>query len=272
MVVLFLLGVVGLIELGSIQVGKMVHENLSFNLLLDSKLSADETNKLLKQVQESEFVKQAKLISADEALKELSEELRIEDPSLVLGYNPLQPEILVNLHARYAHPDSLAAIDKTIRSWNGVDSLEYRSELLREVHDNSRLLGIVLLAVAAVLLLISYIQINNTTRLLIYSKRFLIHNMTLIGATAAFIRRPFVGYSVANGLIAALMAIALLAGGLWALDYYSFSGSVFDFFQFEYLLMLAGVLLLMGLLISAISAWAATNKYIRMDGSKMHLI
>lgn len=271
-VVLFLLGVIGVIESIGKGLGTAVREDLSFNLLLSSDLDETRTRALEQQIAAAPFVKDVTYISADQALDEMRKELGEDDPVKMLGYNPLQPEISVHLKAQYTHPDSLQAIDSVIRSWEGVDNLQYRADMFDIVHQHARRIGIILLALAAVLLLISYIQISNTTRLLIYSKRFSIRTMTLVGATPRFIRRPFVRYSMVNGLVAALLAILLLAGALYATDEYAFAGSLRTYLTVERLSIVAGGMLLVGILISALSARTATNKYIRMDGGKMHLV
>ncbi len=271
-VVLFLLGVIGVIESIGKGLGTAVREDLSFNLLLSSDLDETRTRALEQQIAAAPFVKDVTYISADQALDEMRKELGEDDPVKMLGYNPLQPEISVHLKAQYTHPDSLQAIDSVIRSWEGVDNLQYRADMFDIVHQHARRIGIILLALAAVLLLISYIQISNTTRLLIYSKRFSIRTMTVVGATPRFIRRPFVRYSMVNGLVAALLAILLLAGALYATDEYAFAGSLRTYLTVERLSIVAGGMLLVGILISALSARAATNKYIRMDGGKMHLV
>jgi len=271
-VVLFLLGTIGIIEFVGRGIGNSVREDLSFNLLLSSDMDETQAQELQRQIAATPFVKDVSYISADQALEEMKKELGEDDPAKVLGYNPLQAEMCVHLKAQYTHPDSLKTIDSAIRTWNGVDNLEYRADMFDIVHRNTRRIGLVLLALSALLLLISYIQINNTTRLLIYSKRFSIRTMTLVGATPRFIRKPFVRYSMLNGLVAALLAILLLGIALYATDEYAFNRSLRPFLTMENLLTIAGGMLLVGILISAFSARAATNKYIRMDGGKMHLV
>lgn len=271
-VVLFLLGAIGVVEFMGQEIGKAVREDLSFNLLLSPDLDEAQTKALEQRISAAPFVKDVFYISADQALEEMKKELGDDDPMQMLGYNPLQPEILVHLKSQYTHPDSLHTIDSAIRGWNGVDNLEYRADMFESVHQNTRHIGIILLAFSVLLLLISYIQISNTTRLLIYSKRFTIRTMTLVGATPRFIRRPFVRYSLINGVIATFLALIFLGLLLFVADKYALNGALFTYLGVESLLIIAGGMFLVGILISALSARAATNKYIRMDGGKMHLI
>ena len=125
------------------------------------------------------FIKSTEYISKEQAAKELEEELG-ENPETFLGFNPLQASIEVKLHSEYANPDSLQVIEK-IRNYTSVSELLYRKDMMEMVHNNMKRLGLILLTLAAVLMIISFVLISNTIRLLIYSKRFLIHTMKLVG-------------------------------------------------------------------------------------------
>ena len=151
-----------------------------------------------------------------------------------------------------------------------MDELLYRKDMMELVHNNLQRLGVILLALAAVLTLISFVLIGNTIRLLIYSKRFLIHTMQLVGATAGFIRAPFIRYNLVSGLIAALLAIMLLTGALYYLQN-ELDGFI-QLLDMHTLLIVDGAILVLGLLLSTIATIIAVNKYLRMKVDQLYYI
>lgn len=215
------------------------------------------------------FIKSTEYISKEQAAKELEEELG-ENPEAFLGFNPLQASIEVKLHADYANPDSLQLIEKQIKKYTNVDELLYRKDMMEMVHSNMQRLGIILLALAAVLTVISFVLIGNTIRLLIYSKRFIIHTMQLVGATPGFIRRPFIRYNLVSGLIAAILAILMLTGALYYLQ--SELVGFIQLLDMQTLLIVDGALLLLGLLLTTIATASAVNKYLRMEVDQLYYI
>ena len=182
----------------------------------------------------------------------------------------MQASIEVKLHAAYANPDSLQLIEKEIKRYTTVDELLYRKDMMEMVHNNMQRLGVILLALAAVLTLISFVLIGNTIRLLIYSKRFLIHTMKLVGATPDFIRRPFIRYNIVSGLMAAILAILLLTGTLYYLQN-ELDGFV-QLLDIQTLLMVDGAVLVLGLFLSTIATIIAVNKYLRMEVDQLYYI
>ncbi len=142
------------------------------------------------------------------------------DPEEFLGYNPFTASIEIKLHSDYANSDSIAKIEKMVKRNSNIQDVLYRKELIDAVNDNIRNISLVLLALAVVLTFISFALINNTIRLAIYSKRFLIHTMKLVGASWSFIRRPFLRRNVWSGVLAAVVADAILMGtAYWAVTY-----------------------------------------------------
>ena len=197
--VLFLLGLILLIGMLGNKLSVYVKENLSFSIVLKDNQKETEIKKMQKSLDALPFIKSTEYISKEQAAKELEEELG-ENPETFLGFNPLQASIEVKLHSEYANPDSLQVIEKKIRNYTSVSELPYRKDMMEMVHNNMKRLGLILLTLAAVLMIISFVLISNTIRLLIYSKRFLIHTMKLVGATSGFIRRPFVKYNIVSGI------------------------------------------------------------------------
>ena len=267
--VLFLMGLIMLMGLLGNKLSVYVKENLSFSIVLKDNIKETEIKKMQTKLDALPYIKETAYISKEEAAKELEEELG-ENPETFLGFNPLQASIEVKLHADYANPDSLPLIEKTIKSYTSVDELLYRKDMMELVHNNLQRLGVILLTLAAVLTLISFVLIGNTIRLLIYSKRFLIHTMQLVGATAGFIRAPFIRYNLVSGLIAALLAIMLLTGSLYYLQH-ELDGFI-QLLDMRSLLIVDGAMLVLGLLLSTIATVFAVNKYLRMKVDQLYYI
>lgn len=266
---LFILGWVALLELAQKKIEREVRENVTFTLLLAEESTDSTAQALMQKLSQEVYVKDARYISPQEAAQELEQEIG-ENPEEVLGYNPLQPSIEIHLHARYAHPDSLAKVDQWVGKWNGVDSFSYRSDMLHAMDLHLGKLFFFLLMISAVLLFVAIIQINNTTHLVIYSRRFLIRSMTLLGAKPFFIKKPFIRYAMANGIVAGILADLLILGTFSVL----FSGdlsTILSFFEPMHLLAVALALPLAGLLVCMITSFFSTDKYIRMTGSKIIL-
>ena len=267
--VLFLMGLIMLMGLLGNKLSVYVKENLSFSIVLKDNIKETEIKKMQTKLDALPYIKSTAYISKEQAAKELEEELG-ENPETFLGFNPLQASIEVKLHADYANPDSLPLIEKTIKSYTSVDELLYRKDMMELVHNNLQRLGVILLTLAAVLTLISFVLIGNTIRLLIYSKRFLIHTMQLVGATAGFIRAPFIRYNLVSGLIASLLAIMLLTGSLYYLQH-ELDGFI-QLLDMRSLLIVDGAMLVLGLLLSTIATVFAVNKYLRMEVDQLYYI
>ena len=267
--VLFLMGLIMLMGLLGNKLSVYVKENLSFSIVLKDNIKETEIKKMQTKLDALPYIKSTAYISKEQAAKELEEELG-ENPETFLGFNPLQASIEVKLHADYANPDCLSLIEKAIKSYTSVDELLYRKDMMELVHNNLQRLGVILLTLAAVLTLISFVLIGNTIRLLIYSKRFLIHTMQLVGATAGFIRAPFIRYNLVSGLIASLLAIMLLTGSLYYLQH-ELDGFI-QLLDMRSLLIVDGAMLVLGLLLSTIATVFAVNKYLRMKVDQLYYI
>ncbi len=267
--VLFLLGLILLMGLLGNQLSVYVKENISFSIVLKDNQKEADIKKMQKQLDLLPYIKSTEYISKEQAAKELEEELG-ENPETFLGFNPLQASIEVKLHSEYANPDSLQVIEKKIKNYTSVSDLLYRKDMMEIVNENLKRLGVILIALAAMLMVISFVLISNTIRLLIYSKRFLIHTMQLVGATSGFIRRPFVRYNVVSGIIAAILAILMLAGSLYYLQN-ELDGFI-QLLDMQALLIVFAAVFLMGILLSIIATVFAVNKYLRMGVDKLYYI
>ena len=267
--VLFLLGLVFLIGLLGNQLSVYVKENLSFSIVLKDNIKDVEIKRLQNSLNSACFVKSTEYISKEQAIKELEEELG-ENPETFLGYNPLQASLEVKLKSQYAHPDSLPAIERKIKSYTSVADLMYRKDMMQMVHDNVNRITLILLALAAVLVAISFVLIGNTIRLLIYSKRFLIHTMKLVGATPGFIRRPFIWYNLVSGILAAVLAVLMLTGMLYYLQN-ELQGFI-NLLDMQQLMVAYAGIFLMGIILSVVATHISVNKYLRMNEDQLFYI
>lgn len=267
--VLFLLGLICLMGLLGNKLSVYVKENISFSIVLKDNQREADIKKMQKKLDSLPFIKSTEYISKEQAVKELEEELG-ENPETFLGFNPLKASIEVRLRSDYANPDSLPKIEHYIKQYTSVSDLLYRKDMMEMVHNNMQRIGLILFVLAVMLMAISFVLIGNTIRLLIYSKRFLIHTMKLVGATPGFIRRPFVYYNMVSGVIAALLAIGMLSGFLYYLQ--SELTGFIQLLDMQTLLIVFVLVMLLGILLSAVATIIAVNKYLRMNIDRLYYI
>jgi cell division transport system permease protein len=259
--VLVMLGMLGLILVHAKNLSNYVKENIVLNIIVDEGAKETDVLQFQKELDANPAVKQTQYVNKELAARNLTKDLG-EDFVNFLGYNPLLSTIDVYLKADYANNKSIEALKAKIGKNPVVKEVIYQSSLIDMVNKNINTISLVILAFAAILLLISIALINNTIRLAIYSQRFLIKSMQLVGATRNFIRRPFVLIAALHGLIAAIIAIIILLGVLFyaqreipeivILRNYTEFGFV--------LLFLVGV----GVFITALSTTFAVSKYLRL--------
>ena len=208
-------------------------------------------------------------ISGIDELEEQIEALGT-DPREFLKYNPFSPLIEVKLQAAYAHPDSVARIEAWLMKQKGVEEVDYRKDLLQSVNSNLHYLSLLLLGLAVLLACISFALINNTIRLTIYSKRFLIHTMKLVGASWSFIRRPFL---VRNFWIGCLSAV-LADGALWLLSGWlvTYVEGLSAVITLQMLLLVSAVVLIAGICITWLCALLSINRFLRMKADALYHI
>ena len=268
--VLFILGIVVLMGILATRLSMYVKENMGFSIVLKENVKESQVKKLQKKLDIAPYVRATQYISKEDALKELEVELG-ENPKDLLGFNPLQASIEVKLRSDYAHPDSLVWIEKGLRKGTvAIDDIVYQNDLIQLVNDNIRRISFMLLGLAVVLMLISFALISNTIRLGAYSKRFIIHTMKLVGATPAFIRKPFIISNIINGIIGAFIAMALLSGCVYYL--LTEFDNLYTLIDISSLFWVFVIVLLLGVVLTAISAWFAVNRYIRMDRDNLYYV
>ncbi len=265
--VLFLLGIFGLIIINARELSDYLRESLSFSVMLADDAKEADIRMLQKDLDAKHYVKSTEYVSKDEAAAKMKEELG-EDFVSFLGDNPLPPSIDVYLVSAYTSPDSVAKIEKYIQGYPFVKEVYYQESLLFLINENVKKISIFLLVISGFLLLISLTIINNTIRLSVYSKRFLIRTMQLVGATRSFIRRPFVVQSALHGFIAALIAMTLLMGLLYLIEKEFFM--MFTFESTNLLILLGASLIFTGVLINMISTWFSVNRYLSISDDKLY--
>ena len=268
--VLFLIGVITLLGLIGHSLQEFVREQFTFSVSLPAESSPADIKRVGDELRAQPFVKEITFHSKEEALQSIIAELG-ENPEDVVGWNPLQPSYEVTVKSGYiASSDSLAQVEKTLRKYAVADQLGYKQDLIKRLNHNLRTATIVMIGIALVLLTISVVLIHNTIRLLIYSKRFLIYSMRLVGATHGFIRRPFVAQGVFSGFFAALIALAFLAW-LWVylLQNYPYMHTVLTL---PVAGIVAGVVVVLGVIIALFSSVVAVNKYLNMNINKLYRV
>lgn len=267
--VLLLLGMVVFFVLSANNLSTYVRENIGFTVLVSDDMKEAEILKYQKKLNEKEYVKESVYISKEQALKEQTEAMGT-DPAEFLGYNPFTASIEIKLNAGYANLDSVAWIEKEILSNKKVMEVSYPQDLLDSVNRNIQKVSLFLLGLAALLTLISFALINNTIRLAIYSKRFLIHTMKLVGASWGFIRRPFLIRNMWIGILSGLMADTILI--IMAYMLVKYEPQLIDIITPGAMLIVMGTVFVFGLIITCMCAYISINKYLRMKAGALYYI
>lgn len=267
--VLFILGIMSMMGILANNLSVYVRENIGFSIILKDTAQEKDVIGLQNLLENADYVKAAQYISKEDALKEVMIALG-ENPEEIVGVNPMQASIEVRLKADYAHPDSIYTIDKQLRKKTCIEDIQFQKDLIQSVNENMRTIGVILFALALVLMIISYVLISNTIRLTAYSQRFIIYTMKLVGATPGFIRRPFIISNIVCGIIAAVLAIIMLTVCV------SYIVNEFDNFytliDTSMLLAVYGIVLLLGILLTGISSFFAVNRYIGMKRDELYYV
>ena len=216
--VLFLLGVFALLMMHAQKLSNHFRENIGFEIVMNSNVKEASIIKLQKELDAMPAVKSTEYITKEEAIRRLSDDLG-EDFLQWLGNeeNPLLPSIDVHFNAEYANPDSLNVIEQQLLKSKDIKEIYYQKSLVDLIDQNVNRIGMVLMGISIILLIIAITLIRNTIRLRIYANRFLVRSMQLVGATPAFIRRPFIRSGILQGFFGALLTDLLLALMLYGL-------------------------------------------------------
>ncbi len=267
--VLVLLGLVVFSVLTSHNLSAWVKENLTVTVMLGDDVSTNEAKRLCRDLYHRPYSKNIDYVSKEQALKEQTVAMG-SDPSEFLGANPFVATLELQLNSDYANRDSLRWIARELRKNPKVTDVAYQEDLMDNVNMNLSRINIVLLILALLLTFVSFSLINNTVRLSVYSRRFLIHTMKLVGASWGFIRRPFMRQGLLVGIIAALLAIGVLGGCVYAL--YTYEPNILNIITWRELAITAGAVLLFGIIITAVCSWISVNKFLRMTAGELYKI
>ncbi len=266
--VLFMLGVLGWLALNGRAIERYFRENMVMEVMMERGVKEVDVMQFRKQLDTEPFTAGTGFITADEAAALMKEELG-EDFLGVTGTNPLTASIQLHLKPAYAQPDSMKWIAEHLRQDRRTGEVSYNATVLENIDANLRKLTLIGGLFCLLLLIIAVALLNNTIRLAIYSKRFLIRTMHLVGATQWFIKKPFLGRSLWQGLVAGVLAIGLLVAMLGVARNYV--PDLLAFTDVVALAVLFGGVLLLGLLISLVSTWFAVRRYLRMRTDDLNL-
>lgn len=267
--VLILLGIVVFSVLMARNLSAYVKENLNVTVMLSDTMTVSQTNKLSRSLYKRPYTRHIDYISKQQAQKEQAEAMG-SDPSEFLGFNPFSATFEIQLKSDYANCDSLKWISSELRKIPYVTDVAYQEDLMDKVNDNLRKLSIVLLVLAVLLTCVSFSLINSTVRLSVYSRRFAIHTMKLVGASWGFIRRPFMRNAVGVGLVAALIACAVLGGGIYMLVEYE--PNLLMVVTWEELAVTGASVFVFGIVIMLVCSYFSVNKFLRMKAGDLYNI
>lgn len=265
--VLFMLGMLGLVVLNARKLSKHIKENIGFQVILKDTATAAQTDALQQEIAASQFAKSITHITKEQAAEKLKADLG-EDFISFLGFNPLLSSLDVKLNEAYAHADSLAGIESAMLQKPYVKEVVYHKDMIKQVNENAKVISLYILVFSGLLLIVAIALINNTIRLSIYSQRFLIRTMYLVGATRVFISKPFIFKGIRQGVIAGILAGVLLTGFLIISTNY-----IPDLLQLQdenMLAILFGGIVLLGILISGLSAMFSVMRYLRLKTSDLY--
>jgi cell division transport system permease protein len=267
--VLFLLGIFALLMMHAQKLSNYLKENIGFEVVMNSNVKEANILQLQKELDAMPAVKSTEYITKEEAIKRLSEDLG-EDFLQWLGNeeNPLLPSIDVRFNADYANNDSIMALQSQLLKNTDVKEIYYQKSLVGLINQNVRRIGLALMVASLVLLVIAITLIRNTIRLSIYSKRFLVRSMQLVGATSAYIRRPFIRSGITQGFFGALIADAMLA-----LLLYGLMQRIPELTFVQDYKLIIGIfvgIILLGILLGGISTRLALRKYLHADIDRLY--
>jgi cell division transport system permease protein len=265
--VLFMLGLMGYVLINASNISTHIKENIGFQILLKDTASSSQIDGLIQEISSSRYAKSVELTSKEKAAEQLKQDLG-EDFISFLGSNPLLAALNVKLNAEYAQADTLAAIEQQLTQKPFIKEVVYQKDMIKNFNENAKGITFFIFIFGAALLIIAIALIINTIRLSIYSQRFLIRTMYLVGATKGFISKPFIFKGIRQGIIAAIIAGALLVGFL-ALS----TRFIPDLLKIQdetmLLLLFAGVIL-SGIIISGLSSFVSVMRYLRLKSSDLY--
>jgi len=265
--VLFIIGLLGVVSLNAKKIADNLKEN--FTLMVVFKETATDANILAWQskINKKEWVAESVYITKKQAAEEFQEMVG-EDFVDFLGFNPLPATLEIHLKADFTEAEQIKQIEYELMQSNLVDEVNYQEMLIAKINRNVRKMSLILLVIGGILAFIAITLINNTIRLSIYSKRFIIKTMLLIGATRGFIRRPFIGKSLVQGFLGGLIAMGFLA--LFVKAVINEITELAELQDLNEFLIIGAIVIVLGMILSGISTYFAVNKYIKMKTDSLY--
>lgn len=267
--VLVMLGLLAVLVLKAKDAADYVKENIKITAFLDQDAKDVDVLALQKSIDAEPWRRSTEFVSKEVAAKQLQNDLG-EDFVRTLGFNPLQPSIEIYLRAEYANADSIKWIEQSLREDSRIKDVYYQKDMVTAVNERTGSISLVILVFSGALLFIAVGLIFNTIRLSIYSQRFLIRTMNLVGATQSFIRRPFVTKGIINGIIGAVIAIIITTGIVLAADNYFRDLNLIKLADVQTLAVLCGLQIMLGIVITWISTALAVRKYLRQGTDALY--
>ena len=265
--VLFAIGLAGLLVLHTKKLSDYVKENIGFTVYMNKNVKEADIVKLQKELDAHAYVRSTEYISEEKAAENYQKELGVQFVQFI-GYNPLHTSIEVHFKSEYSRAAFFEQVIEEVKKNPIVSEVTYQKSLIQEVNDNVRKISVILLGFSVLLLIIAITLINNTIRLSVYSKRFLIKSMQLVGATESFIRGPFLRTSLLHGFISALLAIGLLIGVIYVSRQQI--PEIISLQSIDLFLILFASVILTGFIISWISTYFAVRKYLRIKTDHLY--
>lgn len=267
--VLLLLGIMGILFVSGQSVSKKIKENFNMTVIIDSKVNEQTILELKKRIEKKEYVLSCKYISKEDALNEAKESLGA-DPMELLGENPYEAEIEINLKQEFSDIEKMAEIEKELIGNKEVSEVIYHKGHIDTVNRNINKVALLLLVLLVLLTVISWSLISNLVRLSIYSKRFLLHTMKLVGATWGFIRRPFLLHNMWIGFIAGIIANSILGFAIYMLQ--QRSPEVAMLLPTNELTIIGAAVIAFGIIICTLCAFLSVNRFLRMRNNDLYFI
>ena len=267
--VLVLLGIIVLFVITAQNLSTYVKENINVSVLISDEMDSLQIKSMEKMLKQAPYAKSVEYISKEQALVEEIQAQGI-DPTEFIGVNPYTASFEVKIHAAHANPDSISSAVKKLKGNPNVVDVIYSKDLIKSVNDNIRKVSIILLIIAALFTYISFALINNTVRLTIFSKRFIINTMKLVGASWNFIRRPFLTQSFTLGIASAIIADALIIGGIYWL--HNFEPQITAVIDLKAIIIVSAAVFLFGIIITYFCTLFSLNKYLKMSSNELYYI
>ena len=265
--VLFVIGLLGLVLINAQRLSNYVKENIGFTIMLKEGVNEIEIMNFQKILDAADFAKRSTFVSKEQATKDLQNDLG-EDFVSFLGYSPLLSSVDVKLNASYANTDSLAVIKTELNDYPVVHTIFYQENLIDKLNSNVNRLSFFLLCFCLLLFVIAFALINNTIRLSVYSKRFLIRTMRLVGATNSFIQKPFLVKGIYQGIYSSIFAIFMLIGSIQLIQ--SETASMLNITDLKIIGFIFILIFIFGFFLSWISTFFAVRKFIKQNESELY--